>query len=219
MKVHEQLAQGSQEWLRLRAGKVTASGVSSILTDAGKARTGQMPKTYRNTLIGETLKGRPIDEITGDWLERGKELEEEARRWLAFELGQEIHEVGFLESDCGRWGASPDGVIADGGVELKCPALKTHIGTLLENDLLLSKYGLQVQFGLWVSGWSEWILASYCPDVPGVILRVKPDPALHRTFAKVVPAFAQSVSDGVAQIRGMQFGDDELGRMAAEVFG
>ena len=177
-----------------------------------------MPKTYLHTKIGERIKGRPIDEIGGDWMERGSALEAEARDWLAFELGEEIREVGFLEGD--GCGASPDGVTpGERGVELKCPSLKVHIGYILDNTTLLKKYEPQCQFGMWVSGWTSWTLAAYCPDMPGVIVDVKPSPEWHKAFDKVVPAFIKQVDEGVRKIQGLRFGEDELGRMAAEVFG
>lgn len=220
MKVHETLEQGTQEWLRVRAGKITGTGVERILDASNKARSGAMPKTYLHQLVGERLKGRPIDEIGGDWIDRGRELEAEARRWLAFELGQEITEVGFIESDCGRYGFSPDGhVFMEQGVELKCPALKTHLGYLLEPATLEKKYHHQVQFAMWVAGWNRVALASYCPEMPPVLRIVGVDKKAHAAYDSVIPAFADKVDAAVAKIRAMTYGDDDLGRAAAEVFG
>ena len=101
-----------------------------------------------------------------------------------------------------------------------CNQLQDHLlDRALDNTTLLKKYAPQCQFGMWVSGWTSWTLAAYCPDMPGVIVDVKPSPEWHKAFDKVVPAFIKQVDEGVRKIQGLRFGEDELGRMAAEVFG
>src|ERR1035437_11084937 len=53
MKIIKDIEQGSCDWLLLRAGKVTASGLKNILTPAFKIRTGEMAKTYMMQVLAE----------------------------------------------------------------------------------------------------------------------------------------------------------------------
>ena len=222
MKIYRDLEQGTPEWHRVKAGVISGSRVKGLFTEAGKPRTGQTPWTLYRDLVAETLIGGPVDELSGGWIDRGKELEAEARAWLSMHLEADIEEVGFIASDDGSCGISPDGIIAEAvGVELKCPALKTHIGYLLEPEQLDAQYGLQCQLGLYVTGWPLWYLALYCPGQMGLVREIRPDAELHERFAKVIPPFAKRVREAAERLRVEQFGDmdDPNARAAAIVSG
>lgn len=133
---------------------LSASQLEELENDglkAGKSRkycyfTGLAPSSqraaYRNKLIAERLGVREEEFSGSPDIERGKQLEAEARDWLAMEIGEEIAEVGFCEEDFGRYGCSPDGIIWDNDeahtgtpIELKCPKVSTAIGYLIEGKV------------------------------------------------------------------------------------
>jgi hypothetical protein len=67
--------------------------------------------------------------------ERGNLLERFAADWFQFRHGKKLREVGFITSDCGRYGASPDRMTEDGiPVEIKCPSLHTFIKWRMDLD-------------------------------------------------------------------------------------
>lgn len=204
MKILRDLEQGSKPWLQARVGVLTASQAHRVVTPAQlkRAKTG-----YAVELAAEAIIGQPLDDDSykGGWVDRGKELEPEARAWLAFERDIEIEEVGFVVSDCGRYGCSPDGICEPErvGIELKVPGLKKHVAYLLDPESLCKEYRMQVQFGLWVTGWEHWVLASYspAPQVASLALDIERDPKVMDAFDEHVPAFLAEVDEAISRVR------------------
>ena len=128
--------QGSAEWLAARIGRVTASRMSAILA---KGRNGQPSATraaVMGELIAEYLTGIPIEGYTNSDMQRGTDLEPEARAAYEVCTGQMVSEVGLvLHPKNERFGASPDGVVGDDGLlEIKCPRTHVHIGYILKGE-------------------------------------------------------------------------------------
>lgn len=165
--------QGSEEWLRARLGIPTASRFSDIVTPKkGDPSASMAPYCYE--LLAEQLLGRPLDDQTSAFMERGTALEKAARAWYCFERETTVEEVGFLLRDDGRVGCSPDGLVGDdGGLEIKCPSAAVHIGYLLGEAG--AKYRCQVQGCLWITGRKWWDFVSYNPDMPPVLVRFERD--------------------------------------------
>lgn len=182
--------QGSEEWLLARLGIPTASEFDRILTPA-KLQPCAKAETYRNQLLAEWFVGHPIDfDGTVGFMERGKELEPQARAAYEFHRDVEVRTVGFLKRDDEMAGASPDGLVgAEGGLELKCPAIQTHLGYMLNPQDLVDAYRSQVQGNLYISGREWWDIMSYHPELPPVIQRVEPDPKYQAALDTVLNAF------------------------------
>lgn len=172
MKIHTQ-AQGSLSWLELRAGKVTASEIGELITPQGKPRTGERPQKYLHLKLAEHMLGGPLPSIGGSFaMEQGSIREQDAIPWFEMETGLEVCKVGFIETDDGRAGCSPDGLIGDAiGIEVKCPQANTHVKYLLDWDLP-DQYVMQVQFSMLVTGRKEWKFLSYCPGFKPLLLSV-----------------------------------------------
>lgn len=172
MRVYH-VPQGSPEWAALRLGRPTASEFARIVTPTGKLS--EQARTYAHLLVAEELLGRSLvslDEL--EWVARGKELEPEAARLYEFEKDMDTEPIGFITTDDGRFGASPDRLVGrDGLLEIKCPAPQTHVGYLI--DGFSKKYAPQVQGQLLVSEreWTDWM--SYHPEMPSKLVRVYRD--------------------------------------------
>ena len=172
MKVHN-VEQGTEAWLALRLGIPTASMFSQILTPGGKLSKSARKYAYR--LTAERILNRPLDSIEGlEWVARGKELEPDAVKLYEFEHEVRTIPVGFITTDDGRTGVSPDRLVGDVGLlEIKCPAPHTHIGYML--DGFGADYKPQVQGQLHVAEreWTDFL--SYSDEMPRVILRTVRD--------------------------------------------
>lgn len=200
MKVYADLVQGSDEWRRVRAGVVTGSAFDNVLTP-GTLKPAKRPG-YLGLIVAERLTGDPCDDFDGSaWTDRGTLMEDEARSWYAFEKGVDVTRVGFIATDDGRVGCSPDGLVGDdGGLELKCPALRTHVGYAIEPDRLRDEYHGQTQAFLYVTG-RKWIdLVSFNPVVAPVVVRVLPDAAYLAALADVLPKFLARVDEAVTKL-------------------
>lgn len=190
MILHE-CVQGSSEWLRLRMGKPTASEFHRIVTPTGKVSS--QSSDYVNELLGELILGRPLDAESYPWMDRGKALEEEARRFYQFERDAELQFVGFCTTDDGLIGASPDALSGAAGlVEIKCPAPGTHVGYLLDSARGAdSKYMPQLQGQLFVTE-REWVdIISYHPEMPAAIIRVTRDEKFIKVLAEELRKFLE----------------------------
>ena len=121
-------------------------------------------KDYAFRLAVERISGLSLDEgIETYAMRRGHELEPAARAAHAMEIGRAVRQVGFVVSDCGRFGASADGAIdGDGGAEYKCfidPCKLRAI--IISRDV--SDHLWQCQHGMWVTGRQWWDFCLYCP--------------------------------------------------------
>ena len=185
MRVLE-VEQGSDAWVEARRGVLTASTKGLVVQDKRKTTdtkwrmsTGEGIQTIVNTLACEVYSGKvSADAFKGTrWTDRGNEKEEKARTYLAFTYDEPVVEIGFVLSDCGRYGTSPDGFVRSlrRGVEVKCPSREKHWGYMRSPETLLKEYRHQVQSGLWNTEWKDWELLSYCPTYPAVSMIVQRD--------------------------------------------
>lgn len=194
MKTYD-FPQNSPEWYAVRRGIPSASRFHQIATPA-KGILAAAHTTLICELIAETLTDEPVQEpLTNYAIRRGNELEPEARRWLEFEADLDVQKVGFCTTDDGGLGCSPDGLIGDdGGLELKCPLPKTHVGYLLAGTLP-DEYKPQVHGSLIVTGRSYWRFVSYCPGLPALNIVVEPDAytqTLRDTLAEFLARYADA---------------------------
>ena len=184
------IEQGSEAWQQLRLGIPTASAFDRILT-AKKLEPSAQQEMYMAELNAEWRSGEPCDGFGGtEWVERGKALEPEARKYYAFKTQQDPKQVAFIYKDEQHMvGCSPDALVGDEGLlELKCPMLKTHM-FWLNRSTLPREHLIQVQGQIWVAGATWCDFMSYFPDEPPVLFRIYPELPVQAAFDKHIPAF------------------------------
>ena len=162
MQIIRDIPQGSEEWIQLKLGVATASNFNKIITAGGK-ESATLEK-YALQLATESTLFSAEPNFKNEIMARGNELEAEARQVYQEETFNIVEEITMFKSDCGNFGYSPDGLVAnDGLIEIKCPLATTHFQYILE-DKVPSDYWQQLQGGLWVSGrnWIDFI--SYHPN-------------------------------------------------------
>ena len=157
MKIYQGLEQGTEEWLRVRLGKFTASDAQAI------AANGKGLETLIYDKAAEIMTKRLPNQYSNVDLERGKELEHLARNSYEMETGNTVGEVGFIESD-EYSGCSPDGLVGDDGlVEFKCPNDRVYL-IYLYTGKVDTGYEWQMQMQMLVSG-REWVdYVAYNPN-------------------------------------------------------
>lgn len=199
MKQHF-IQQGHLDWFKLRMGKVTASEAGNLLTPEFAPRTGEMPKTYLYSKLAEVWREKPMI-FTGSWAtDQGNVREEEAIPWLALEKEWKIKEGGFIETDDGLAGCSPDGLVGDDlGIECKSPEPVNHVRYLMEG-VLPKAYTVQVHFSLFVTGFPRWLFFSYQRGFPPLILTVERDEAIMSKISEALSVYHAAFEKAKAKL-------------------
>lgn len=196
MKIHDLLEQGHKDWFKQRMGKVTASEFGNLVKASDfTMRTGEMPKHYLCEKLAEVWRGKPLIH-TGSWAtEQGQVREELAVPWYQFTFETKIRYVGFIETDDGISGCSPDGLIGDDcGIEIKCPEPATHVKYLLAGKVPID-YLPQVHFSMFVTGFPRWIFFSFNQGFPPLIVTVERDEEIQQKITAAITKFSADFKD------------------------
>jgi len=167
------MEQGSEAWIKARLGKVTASRVSDVMAKLKTGGYGASRDDYMAQLICERLTGEVAESFTNAAMAWGTETEPMARAHYEMVNSVLVDQVGFIaHPDIEMAGASPDGIVGNGIIEIKCPNTSTHIDTLL-NKKVPAKYIKQIQFQLRCTG-KEWCdFVSFDPRLKGLEMLTK----------------------------------------------
>lgn len=191
--------QGSEEWFLVRAGMPTASEFATVMASGRGGGESKTRRTYMLKLAGEILTGEPMDSYSNGHMERGKEMEAEARDLYAFMADADPELVGFITD--GKKGCSPDALVGTGGLaEIKTKLPHLQLDVLLRGELP-PEHKAQCQGALWVAE-REWIdFVSYWPKLPLFVKRVHRDEAYIAEIATAVDLFNDELAALVEQIR------------------
>ena len=199
---HDNVTQGSDEWLKMRCGVLTASEMKLILTPTLKVANNDKTRAHAFELAFQRITGFVEPQYVSDAMLRGQEDEYYARQAYAEHFAP-VSETGFVTNS--RWGFtigySPDGLVGESGlIECKSRAGKYQVQTIASNEVP-EEYILQLQTGLLVTG-REWIdFISYCGGLPVYICRVEPDPEIHEAIIAAATQFEERVAEVEQQYR------------------
>lgn len=201
--------QGEPAWFQARAGVVTASELSRIVTDLGNIRMkdgewSDGARTYICEKISERWLGGPLQSFAGGAAEQGSVLEDEAIPWLETHWRSSIARPGFITTDDGSFGCSPDGLAvrhspASVGVEIKCPQPANHVRWLLAGVCPLD-HVLQIQGGMYATDADRWWFVSYCRGFPKLVVGVDRDEKMQDAIHEAVRLCNDAIRDGYAKL-------------------
>lgn len=206
--------QGTEEWFRLRAGKVTASGLADALAirkiNPNKGESTEARKGYIAEIVAETLSGEPdMEGYISQSMKDGNEYEPFARAAYEVKYDVSVDKVGFVvHPTIERFGASPDGLMESlgGGLEIKCPKTKTHI-KYLRAGVLPPDYEPQVMANLACSELEWWDFVSFgmkvAPRFQIMKVRVYRDEVRIKEIEDGVRSFLQEVDDAIGELNRM----------------
>lgn len=203
MKIHD-VPQGELEWHRLRLGIPTASEFKALCSPLFHKSDSAGVLSYLAQKIAEKWQGHPLPGFTSFATEQGSILEEDALPWFAMEYDADVRRVGFITSDDGRCGCSPDGLIGDDcGLEIKCPQADTHVSYLLAGTLPKA-YVAQVHFSLYVTGFPRWKFLSYRKGFPKLVLTIDRDEAVMEKIGAILTSFYALFDDAMQKMEAMK---------------
>ena len=196
VKIHN-VEQGSAEWFSLRMGMPSASRFKDLVTPTGKPST-SITK-YSHELLAERLSGSPFESVSTFAMRRGIELEPMAADVFTFQTDLITREVGYVTNDDEKVGCSPDRLVKDIGLEIKCPNHVTHTQYLLGGELP-GEHKAQVQGTMWIMGIEEYWFMSFHPQLPNFICKVCRDDKYIAVLESQVQRLLEMLEEAQAKI-------------------
>src|SRR6185503_15969852 len=98
LEIFDAIEQGTPEWFQARLGIPTASEFDTVLATGRGGGESKTRRTYLYKLAGEILTGEPMYSFQNDHMQRGKEMESEARDMYVFLSDHELRQVGFIRN-------------------------------------------------------------------------------------------------------------------------
>jgi putative phage-type endonuclease len=194
---HEDLLQGSDEWLAIRCGLLTASEMKLIITPAKmQFANNDKSRAHVYELLAQRITQHVEPAYISDDMLRGMEDEATARE-LYNENYEPVQQVGFITHEMRGFtlGYSPDGLVGDNGlIEIKSRRAKYQIETIIYDEVP-DEYMLQIQTGLLVSGrkWCDFI--SYSAGLPLYVKRVMADYEMQGKIVDAAVAFEDAIKE------------------------
>lgn len=199
---HPEVVQGSDEWLTMRLGKLTASEMKLILTPLLKVANNDKSRAHVWEIAAQRIAKYVEPTYVSDDMLRGQEDEFYARQAYAERFGA-VEQTGFITND--RWGftigCSPDGLVGkEGLLEIKSRRQKYQVQTIVEHltgGTIPDDYLMQCQTALLVSE-REWLdFISYSGGLPMAVIRVWPDDAVQGAIIEAAAAFEAQVAEKI----------------------
>jgi hypothetical protein len=205
-RIHENLHQGTDEWLAARCGMLTASEMHLIVTPTMKAAKNDKERSHLYELLAQRVTRFVEPHYVSDDMLRGQEDEFEALSLYAkHHFATEA--CGFITND--KWGFtlgySPDALVGPSGlVEVKSRRQKYQIETFVVHvpaQTIPSEFLIQIQTGLLVSERSWCDLVSYSGGLPMAVIRVFPDESVQSAILDAAEGFESRLADALAVYR------------------
>ena len=203
---NKELIQGSDEWFKVRMGKITASKLSDLMK---KTKYGE--STYktrlRMELAIERITGKSTNTFMNQAMHDGVEREPDARTLFEAVTGKDVALCGsFDHPEIVNTSASPDGLLRgeNAVLEIKCPTHTTHAKNLMA-DGMDKRYLYKVMWQIACTESDYAYFASYHPDFPPELrlkwVRVEKDDSVIKSLEEEVRAFDISIEDLIIKIQ------------------
>ena len=192
--IEHDVLQGSDEWLMLRCGMLTASNIRLLLSPTLKLAKNEKQRAHLYELLAERITRHVEPGYVGDAMLRGYDDEDAARALYAHTYAP-VRQIGLITNTRHgpTLGYSPDGLVGtDGLIEIKSRNQRLQVQSVLESlahGVVPAEHLLQVQAGLLISErrWCDYL--SYSDGMPMVCLRVYPDAAVQAAIIEAAQQF------------------------------
>lgn len=207
--IEHHVEQGTEEWLSLRVGKMTASNFGKIMpTDSaikrGDKSFSDTAKKYLYEVASEILTGESAESgFMNDAMRWGNDMEPIARDSISEFMKLDIRECGFYELSP-VIGDSPDGLFTGGSgvLEIKCPySSAIHLQNFNDHAQFWKKHRWQVIGHMLCTGDHSGLLVSFDPRMPKSKSMALCDPP--KGYKDDIKRLEERLFDACAVIAGM----------------
>ena len=199
------MEQRTDEWFSARLGKATASRIAGIIAKLKDGKPAASRENIAVELALEIVTGNRQEGFSNAGMQWGTDTEPQARAAYESYTGKFVEEIGFINHPTiPMAGCSPDGLVEDGLIEIKCPNSATHLKTITAGKAD-SQYIPQMQWQMACTGraWCDFV--SFDPRFPEkhrmAIFRVQRDQEYINTLEAEVLAFNKEVQAIVNKLR------------------
>lgn len=208
VEIFDEFDQGSDEWINLRLGTMTASNFGVIMRngrDGGESKT-RTELLYK--LAGEILTGTPAEHYKSAAMQRGNDMEDDARQFYARNNFASIRRIGFAKRKLPNGiivGCSPDALVDDdGALEIKTMAPHLLIEQMVRGGGPPPAFRAQLHGNLWVLE-RRWIdLQLFYRGMPTAPkFKVGRDDVFIREISEAVEVFDYELRKLVEKIKSM----------------
>lgn len=189
--------QGTPEWLQSRCGLLTASRMNDALPGA-KGAESEKRKNLKLELLAERFTGKPTFFFANYAMQWGTDNEPGARTTYEEFTGRTVQQCGLsISTEIEFFGASVDGMVEDGLIEIKCPTSQTFFKWVIEG-VIPEQHKPQMLAQMAVTGrkWCDFV--AFDPRFPAeqdlFIRRFTPHQAEIDGIKKAAQQFLQEVS-------------------------
>lgn len=124
------------QWLAARAGKLTASRMCDAMAFMKNGKPSESRSKYMRELLAERITGMSIRHFVNDAMQWGLETECEAKQAYEIATGNIVRESWFYDHPrIDNFGATPDGEIAGGLIECKCPTTAKYLDWVISGGV------------------------------------------------------------------------------------
>lgn len=208
---HADVFQGSEEWLALRCGVLTASKMKDILTPEFKVANNDKMHALVYELAAQRITKYVEPSYINDDMIRGDE-EEILAKDKYNEHYDNVRNIGFITND--NWGFtigySPDGLVGeDGLIEAKSRKQRLQFKTIVDGTVP-KEHMAQIQTGLLVTGrkWCDYI--SYSNGMPMYTIRIGNNEEYQSAILKAADSFEKKVAEKIEQFNARLKSSDRL---------
>lgn len=199
------MEQRTEEWHTARLGKATASRIAGIIAKLKDGKPAASRENIAVELALEILTSNRQEGFSNAAMQWGTDTEPQARAAYESYTGKFVEEIGFVDHPTiPMAGCSPDGLVEDGLIEIKCPNSATHLKTITAGKAD-SQYIPQMQWQMACTGrqWCDFV--SFDPRFPEkhrmAIFRVQRDQEYINTLEAEVLAFNKEVQAIVERLK------------------
>lgn len=161
MIAYKEIEQGSEEWHAIKWGKIGGTLSKGLFVKSD---------TLLIEILSQLLESFDfIESFTSDAMDRGNELEPEAREYLNQYTGLKFEQYGWLQSEENELlGISPDGMTSDEtkACEIKCFGRKKHLEVLLSQEIPLDYISQCIHYFTVNPKLEKLYFIAYRPEAP-----------------------------------------------------
>lgn len=129
-------AQQSAAWFQERIGKLTASNMAAAMNFKKDGKESKERLDLKIAIIAERMTDIIREVYVNDAMMHGVEQEPNAKLAYTAHTGLKLMPAPFIpHPTIENFGASPDGFVGDGLLEVKCPTTPKHIAWILAGGI------------------------------------------------------------------------------------